>query len=219
MTPRAQVHGQGQSQGQGQGPTFTQIGFCSAHKKKLIFLVVSLLVLVSLISICAYNLKSDTDSPDISENSSSSALSRVNKSRPRVTDVRLPTELKPYFYKLTLIPYLSPLKNFSIDGTVSIDLICKEPTDRITVNIKNISIDEGTVRVRRLNEVEAGNGNITVLGHEYDLDRDFYKVVLNESLVPGKSYRLSLEYRAVLSDQLVGFYRSSYVDKASNETR
>jgi hypothetical protein len=149
---------------------------------------------------------------------------RPHKKKPKVTNARLPTTLQPLEYKLNLIPYLDPAKNFSIDGTVAIDLLCKEATDRVTVNIKNITIKEPTVTVVSLEDDEKGdatitNGSVAIRAHEYDMDRNFYIVILQEILVPGSKYRIYIQYLALLSDELVGFYRSSYVDKATNETR
>jgi hypothetical protein len=198
------------------GPTFTRVGFCASNRKKIFGLLASLIVLVTIVTVCLYRashplLGEDTDY----DYDDASPLSR------NPTDVRLPTNLEPISYKLSLIPHLDPALNFTIKGTAQIDIICKETTDRIVLNIKNIGIHEGSVSVRRLEGDGNGkkNSEIGILRHVYDLRRDFYKVVLNESLLPGKSVRLSLDYDAVLSDQLVGFYRSSYVEKATNETR
>ena len=208
-----------QSQSRIPVPTFTRAGFYSTHKRKIL-ISLALVSVIGLISIICYYSFSVKPASDAEEIRISALLARNTFRRKRnLTDIRLPTSLKPFYYKLSLIPYLDPKKNFSIDGTAQIDIICKEVTDRITVNIRNITIQEPTVTVTRLSERDISINSLIIVKHEYDTDREFYKVILNETLVPGKSYRLSLRYNAVLSDQLVGFYRSSYIDSTTKETR
>lgn len=138
----------------------------------------------------------------------------------KVRDVRLPTNLRPLYYKVDLIPYVDPSKNFSIDGKVRIQVLCLEDTNRVTLHIKNISITENKVRLTEWTEGSAETGaELTVLKHAYDPPREFYNVTLKEPLQAGKNYELYIEFEAILSDELAGFYRSSYKDKATNETR
>ena len=150
----------------------------------------------------------------------------ASESRPKkVRDVRLPLSLRPISYKLDLIPYIDPARNFTLEGTVVIDILCVESTSLITLHIKNVTINEANVRLsEKFNETEpgAGVGNrraLRLLRHAYDPDREFYNVSVEDRLQPGHVYSLYIEYTGILSDELAGFYRSSYVDKATNETR
>lgn len=43
----------------------------------------------------------------------------ADKLSAKVTDVRLPRNVKPIYYKIDLIPYIDPAKNFTIDGKVT----------------------------------------------------------------------------------------------------
>jgi len=139
-------------------------------------------------------------------------------------DFRLPKNLKPFYYKIHLIPRLSPAQNFSIDASVQIDLSCLEATKDITLHLKNITVNEDSVRVWELSEGRLGwevsqRLELEVIGHKYDPARDFYSVMLNESMTPGNAYRIYIGYKGTLNDELVGFYRSSYLDPTTNETR
>ncbi len=64
------------------------------------------------------------------------------------------------------------------------------------------------------------NNSLTVVGHEYDLEREFYVIHLETNLVQNVfvyQYVVSMTFTAVLNDKLAGFYRSSYED-ADGET-
>ncbi|XP_021951171.1 aminopeptidase N [Folsomia candida] len=72
----------------------------------------------------------------------------------KVVDVRLPTHLKPLYYKVDLIPYVEEAKNFTIDGKVWIDIDCLQATDKVTVHIKNITVTETSVRIYEIHEAQ-----------------------------------------------------------------
>lgn len=51
---------------------------------------------------------------------------------------------------------------------------------------------------------------IPVVGHGYDLDRDFYVLHLSSAMDNRPNlneYTVSIEFTSVLSDELMGFYR------------
>jgi hypothetical protein len=49
--------------------------------------------------------------------------SGTTPTKEKVKDVRLPTNVKPLYYKVDLIPFIEEARNFTIDGKVS--MICK----------------------------------------------------------------------------------------------
>lgn len=59
---------------------------------------------------------------------------------------------------------------------------------------------------------------VAVACHEYDIDRQFYVIHLFEDLMPETDYSISLEFTAILNDDLSGFYRSKYVDALRNNS-
>lgn len=65
-------------------------------------------------------------------------------------------------------------------------------------------------------EDRSGPG-IGINRHEYDHVREFYIAHLNQPLMKGKKYVLSMEFDAYLNDELRGFYRSSYKDVDGND--
>ena len=59
------------------------------------------------------------------------------------------------------------------------------------------------------------DGYLPIAGHEYDREREFYIIHLEEEMVGTaflNEYDLSMDFVSSLNDKLVGFYRSSYVE-------
>ncbi|XP_021963123.1 aminopeptidase N isoform X2 [Folsomia candida] len=139
--------------------------------------------------------------------------------------VRLPTNVKPLYYKVDLIPYVEEAKNFTIDGKVWIDIECLQATHKVTIHIKNITVVEESVKIYEVDEAELSPSvteaveSVSPKKHEYDVPREFYNMTLPKSLEAGKVYRIYIQFRALLADSLGGFYRSSYKDMAANVTR
>jgi len=148
----------------------------------------------------------------------------------RVKDVRLPLSLTPIYYKLDLIPWVEAEKNFTLQGRAWIDVKCENETSRITLHLKNITVDESSVTVMaikqaQVNPLQSDSDSLLdarplrVVSHDYDLARNFYNITVDESLKVGKLYRIYINYTGLLDDDLAGFYRSSYQDVETNETR
>ena len=55
-------------------------------------------------------------------------------------------------------------------------------------------------------------------GHGYDDERNFYVIKLGEMIKMGK-VNVSIDYTGFLNDDLVGFYKSSYITSESEEKK
>ena len=88
---------------------------------------------------------------------------------------------------------------------------CLEPSYNITLHAADLSIENETVTV-----VEKGGKKMNIDNIEYDEDREFFIIHLQESCTVGKSYVTNIQYTAYLKDNLKGFYRSAYKDETSN---
>jgi hypothetical protein len=85
-------------------------------------------------------------------------------------------------------------------------------------------VAEDTVKIYPVEEADLTSSSsitsfITPKSHAYDIPREFYNITLPQTLEVGKYYRIFIKFRAILADSLGGFYRSTYKDKATNETR
>ena len=129
-----------------------------------------------------------------------------------VTDVRLPIHVLPESYVIHLTPFIIE-GNYSIEGHVAIRVKSNQNSDNITLHIKDIKIYENLVTLTDLTE----DKTIEILGHGYDLDREFY--VIKADIKSDREYAIDISYLAELNDDLAGFYRSSYFDATTNETK
>ena len=53
------------------------------------------------------------------------------------------------------------------------------------------------------------DGNVDILGHGYDSEREFY--IVNSDVLKDHEYILNIAFQGDLNDDLAGFYRSSYM--------
>lgn len=98
-----------------------------------------------------------------------------------------------------------------------------ESTKNITLHAKNnlnITSNEITINSVYTNETRQDcKGNFTIAHTEYQEDIDFFIIHLNEPLHPKCQYEAFIPFRSNLSTGLLGYYRSTYTDKATKEKR
>lgn len=134
---------------------------------------------------------------------------------PYLTDVRLPKHLDANLYFITLTTHVEE-ENFDVDGSARILLRHvgsntedNEFSSRIVLHSKDIIIHEEDIQLTGIQDPK------TVIGHEYDLEREFYVMHLNEVLygnVTNTYVVASFSFTAFLNDDMRGFYRSAYVN-------
>lgn len=134
-----------------------------------------------------------------------------------LTDVRLPVHLEPTLYFIDLVTHIEE-DNFNVDGSARILLRHvgsnnedNEYASRIVMHAKDIVIHEESIQLTGIQDPK------NVIGHEYDLEREFYVIHINEVLygnVTNTFVVLNLNFDAYLNDDLRGFYRSSYINDA-----
>ena len=73
-------------------------------------------------------------------------------------------------------------------------------SDKIRLHAKQLIIAEDSVTVSQ----NIITPNIKVIGHEYDIDREFYVIHLEEALKEGDNYTLHIEFTSILNDDLSG---------------
>ena len=112
----------------------------------------------------------------------------------------LPTNVKPTHYTIALEP---DLESRVYEGAISIDLLVKEDTKSITLNVHpdidlistQITSNGRTVRIESLTR---------------HADTERYTVLLCDSLLAGNEIQLSHKFTGYLNDQQNGFYRTTY---------
>jgi puromycin-sensitive aminopeptidase len=119
--------------------------------------------------------------------------------------VKLPRNVRPTAYELTLTPDLS---EFTFDGEVDITIDVLSPTRSITLNAIELVVADA-----RLTRTESGalNGTVT-----YEPANETATITFPVEIAPGPA-TLSLEFTGTLNDRLRGFYRSRYTGADGSE--
>lgn len=120
---------------------------------------------------------------------------------------RLPSEIRPIRYRV----YINPdLKTGACDGTVSIQFQLDAVTNLIVLHAKDLNVHGISI----LNMM--ARMRIAIKTYYVDDTRELLIIELKEVLSVNKAYTLSASFDCKL-DNLIGSYRSSYVDEEGNE--
>lgn len=92
-----------------------------------------------------------------------------------------------------------------------------ENTPNITLHAKHLNISTDSLSIYQLN----GNDRrpLSINRTEAKEEFDFFIIRTNEILEKDSQYEVFIPFKSELSKGLLGFYRSSYVDKRTNEKR
>lgn len=126
------------------------------------------------------------------------------------TTFRLPNATLPNSYDVTLRTRIHD-GDFAFSGNVKVNISIVEPTNRITLHHRYLTVQE--VRLWS----GANNSSVPVLSFSYNSTFEFFSVAVQETLAPGETFILDVDYNGTLRSDEAGFYRSSYL--ADNGTR
>jgi aminopeptidase N len=104
---------------------------------------------------------------------------------------RLPSWVKPNKYTITLEPNLV---EFTFDGEVAVEFIVNEPTDKLLLNAKELTIHSANVE---------GTLNATSI----TLDEETETVLFQFDQQIKKGGVLNVKFSGILNDKMAGFYR------------
>ncbi len=126
---------------------------------------------------------------------------------------RLPDNLKPELYDFELRPYIGTNdtygdKAFTFDGIMNMHFICVKPTRKVVFHSLDLTIDESKLAISSTTDLSVSLSKQI----EYDQKREFTTLYLNGDCVANAKYTLKIEYTGLISTNLYGFYRSSYVE-------
>lgn len=142
----------------------------------------------------------------------------VSKTLDDLPNYRLPTNIKPTYYDITLQPIFNTSndESFTFKGISVIELNVKEPTDKIIFHARNLNISSASIEILT-NPYAEPSLNITNIIYDEVEQRDFVTLILNKNVSLDVPLRLTLNYIGKLNDDLRGFYRSSYKNEAGEE--
>ena len=113
---------------------------------------------------------------------------------------RLPSTIVPSDYRLRLVPDLDAA---TFSGRVEIDVVITEPTPEVILNSLELEVSTMNLRAGSTEVVSA----TPVLDETYETATFAF-----ESPIPAGPATLSLTFRGVLNDLLIGFYLSTFED-------
>jgi aminopeptidase N len=131
---------------------------------------------------------------------------------------RLPVNLLPVSYDLTMKTYIGTNnawpdeKAFTFEGYTIINFVCEKPTQKIILHSRNLEINGNQLVLESADDNGIGVGNNV----EYELLREFLTLTMTRECKQGAKYSLKLNYTGPITNDLLGFYRSSYVDQNGN---
>ncbi|XP_044735757.1 aminopeptidase N-like [Chrysoperla carnea] len=126
---------------------------------------------------------------------------------------RLPKSIVPEHYTININTYLD--NEFKFNGYVVIKLKVVEPTNVIQLHSADLDIPFDEVKL-----LDNDENKIEIDSQSFDKEQEFYTITLNDYLKnDDKNYSLFIPFAGNLTEGLAGFYRSSYIDRATNEKK
>lgn len=130
--------------------------------------------------------------------------------RIEASDYRLPENIKPLWYNITLEPRLD---EELVLGSLQFKFRALENTKNVTIEIRSVTINYDSVAL------ENSSGSIISINNfTWYNDTEHYVLNLDEELNSGDEYTLTIgEYQGILHTDNGGFYLAKYVDEDGNE--
>ncbi|MGH8977292.1 MAG: M1 family metallopeptidase, partial [Acidimicrobiia bacterium] len=114
--------------------------------------------------------------------------------------IRLPRDIEPRRYDLTIVPDLQAAR---FAGEVTIELDVRTPVAEVVLHALELEVELGVLS-------QSGRDLPATLATDTEAER---LRVSSSELAPGPA-SLTLRFKGELSENLVGFYRSTYIDDA-----
>lgn len=94
-------------------------------------------------------------------------------------------------------------------------MTCLRATDTVVLHSNNLNVDTKGVAVSGV----AGGNVVAVTDVAFVAKTELMHVKCAEKFKAGDEYVLTVPFAGNITDDLVGYYRSSYVDNETNQTR
>ncbi|KAL0114630.1 hypothetical protein PUN28_011733 [Cardiocondyla obscurior] len=126
---------------------------------------------------------------------------------------RLSDQVLPLEYTLKILPILEE-KNFTMIGDAQIQFYSKAPTKHIRLHARTLDVQDVSVKEYRSPNAPKLKSTYFAMDEE-----DFINVYFLQLLIANEIYVLHIKYTIPLHEKPRGFFRSSYIDRDTNETR
>lgn len=122
---------------------------------------------------------------------------------------RLPTNVMPINYIIEIEPFFTGPNEFTFSGSATITFRSLTTTNEIVLHQNELTINELLTTLT----LASNPGSQTIItGTTWDNVTHLYTLHTASTLAPNVEYRLSFVYTGILSSDMRGFYRSSYVE-------
>ncbi|KAJ7382213.1 hypothetical protein OS493_036246 [Desmophyllum pertusum] len=122
-------------------------------------------------------------------------------------NVRLPDNIVPVHYDVLL--YID-LKKLEFHGKVEILVNVTKPTENVLVHVNKMNITSVSVE-------KASGGDPLEIQRKFWFEKNqFYVIIMKPALMKGQ-YKIKMEFKAWLTDDLAGLYKSTYKRKDGRE--
>ncbi|XP_076849857.1 thyrotropin-releasing hormone-degrading ectoenzyme-like, partial [Brachyhypopomus gauderio] len=187
----------------------------TVHKRLVLGFAISILTLIIVTAIAVtLSVKFERCSGEgavLAGNGSSAKSNQSRDGNPNHRDedaqpwrhLRLPASLRPRHYDLKLSVYMD---NFTFSGEVNIELECLNSTKFIVLHTDKLEVNK--VAVYSDNKKP---GAMRTQRHFHYPPNQVYVIVLHREMKPLRTYRLNITFDAQIEDELLGFFRSSYI--------
>nr|KAF6454135.1 thyrotropin releasing hormone degrading enzyme [Molossus molossus] len=97
------------------------------------------------------------------------------------------------------------MENFTFSGEVNVEIACRNATRYVVLHASRVAVEKVQVAEDRV------AGAVPVAGFFLYPQTQVLVVVLNRTLDAQRNYNLKIIYNALIENELLGFFRSSYV--------
>lgn len=139
----------------------------------------------------------------------STPIDEIEPKQTATPNYRLGDNLIPSNYIIEIEPFFTGLNEFTFNGRATITFRTVNATSEIVLHQNQLTINEPLTTLA----LAINSGSQTVVtGPSWDNVTHLYTLHTANPLLANTEYRLSFVYTGILSDDMRGFYRSSYVE-------
>ncbi|TTG02121.1 Thyrotropin-releasing hormone-degrading ectoenzyme [Bagarius yarrelli] len=185
----------------------------TVHKRLVLAFAISILTLIVVTAIavmlgvrfekCSSVTERDVV-PDSGGNQSRDGNSehKVEESEPW-RHSRLPATLHPRHYDLQLSVHMD---NYTFSGKVSIEFQCINATKFIVLHADRLDVKKVAVY-----SDSKKTGALRIHRHFHYAPNQVYVITLHREMKPLRTYKINITFEAQIENELLGFFRSSYI--------
>ncbi|MBN3324836.1 TRHDE protein, partial [Atractosteus spatula] len=189
----------------------------TVHKRLVLGFAISILTLIIVTIIAVLlSVRFEECTGDSSSRAANGTVTKLNHSRDilfnhKEDDVaiqpwrqlRLPTSLRPLHYELKIAVFLD---NFTFSGEVTIEVECMNSTKYIVLHADRLEVRKAVVYS------DSKKPGVLKIHRQFKYpENQVFIIALHRELKPQRTYKVNITFEAQIENELLGFFRSSYI--------